>query len=487
MENVAKEACSTMEGEVLIVDLDGTLLRSDMLFETFWDSLARDWKHSIGSVVAAFQGLAPLKRHLQQSSQVDVSTLPYNQNVIDYIESWRTNTIGGRTALVTASDVHIATEISEHLGIFDEVYGSDGEVNLKGAEKSHFLSEKYGAGAYTYMGDSAADIPVWESAERAITVDASSETRRKAESLGVSVEHIDSECTSGLNAYIKGLRPHQWLKNTLIFIPLLAAHNVDSTGIGQALLAFCAFSIIASSVYLFNDLLDLSADRKHVRKRFRPLASGNLPIAHGTVLAMVLLVFGLGLSALLSTAFLNIIIIYFLITTAYSMYLKRIVVIDLVTLSALYTIRVIAGGVATGTSISIWLLAFSGFFFLSLAAVKRQAELLDNQSRGKKLAVGRGYHTEDLALISQLSISAGYVSVLVMVLYAQSPDVAQLYHQPIALFGPCIVLMYWITRISMITHRGDMHDDPIVFAAKDKVSYGCLAVITGFAAVAISD
>ncbi len=480
MENSARDIRVQTEAKVLVVDLDGTLIRSDMLFETFWDAVARDWTQSIRAVSALSKGIPQLKRELYRCSQVDVTTLPYNPAVLEYIKAWREEN-RGPTALVTASDTHLATAIADHLGLFDEAHGSNGDVNLKGEEKSKFLTERYGADGYAYMGDSSADLPVWESASLAVTVGASSSTREQAEALNVEVEHLSRDTSNSLKPYLKGLRPHQWLKNLLIFIPFIAAHDTAFSGLQSSLLAFAAFCVIASSVYLFNDLLDLSADRRHLRKRFRPLASGDLPIAHGTALAFALLFTGLVMSALLSAQFLAVIALYFVITTTYSVFLKRQVVIDIIALSALYTIRVIAGGVATGTEISIWLLAFSGFFFLSLAAVKRQAEISDNLSRGKKLIAGRGYNTEDLPMISQLSIASGYVSVLVMVLYVQSPDVAALYQQPLALLGTCVVLLYWITRVSMITHRGDMHDDPIVFAAKDPVSYGCLVVIAAFA------
>ena len=235
---------------------------------------------------------------------------------------------------------------------------------------------------------------------------------------------------------------------------------------------------------LLNDLLDLAADRAHPRKCKRPFAAGDLPLAWGTVLAPGLLMVGGILSALVGIQFLAIVLIYYVITTAYSFNLKRHMIIDICTLAGLYTIRLIAGGLATGTALSVWLLAFSIFFFFALAAIKRQAELIAGLNSGKEKADGRGYLTSDLPLISQMAVSAGYVSVLVMALYVNSQTVQTLYSNPLPLWGICLVLLYWISRIVMITHRGQMHDDPVVFAATDKVSVICALVIAALAVAA---
>ena len=248
------------------------------------------------------------------------------------------------------------------------------------------------------------------------------------------------------------------------------------------LLAFICFSVVASSVYVLNDLLDLAADRAHPRKKNRPFASGSIPIAHGTWMAAGLLLLGAALAVSISVDFLLAMAAYYILTTAYSLHLKRRIVIDICVLAGLYTARIVAGGVATGIPLSVWLLAFSVFFFLSLAAVKRQAELIDSVERGNIEASGRGYHVDDLPIISMIAIGAGYVSVLVMTLYVNSPAVVQLYAHPEALWGVCGVLLYWITRTVMVAHRGNMHDDPVVYAAKDRTSQICLLIILGFVA-----
>lgn len=468
--------------EILVVDLDGTLLRSDMLYESFWSAFGRDWRSPFLSGIALSRGRAALKRHLATASDVQASTLPYDAQVISFIETWRQS--GGRTALVTASDRGFADAIAEHLGIFDEVHGSDGTLNLKGAHKAQFLEERFGQKGFAYMGDAAADLPVWARAAKAITVNASAGLRGEAERVCDSVEHLATE-TKSVKPYIRALRPHQWLKNVLVFLPMLAAHQIDGPTFLMSLLAFVCFSLVASSVYVLNDLLDLAADRAHPRKKNRPFASGSIPIAHGAGMAVGLFVLGAILALGIGGYFLLVMVAYYLLTTAYSLHLKRRTVIDICVLAGLYTVRIIAGAAATDIMLSVWLLAFSVFFFLSLAAVKRQAELIDSAERGNLTASGRGYHVNDLPIISMIAIGSGYVSVLVMILYVNSPAVMELYAHPEALWGVCAILLYWITRTVMIAHRGEMHDDPVVYAAKDRVSQLSFLIILGFVLVGV--
>lgn len=458
---------------MLVVDLDGTLLRSDILFETFWSALGKDWRVPFQAANSLLKSKAVMKRDLAQSGPLDVETLPYDPDVIAYVQDWRAK--GGHAALVTASDERIAKDVVNHLGIFDEVYGSDGERNLKGPAKAAFLTQHYTDG-FAYMGDAQADIPVWSQATRAITVNAPSGLRNKVDKLDAEVEHLQTH-SNAVKPYIKAIRPHQWLKNVLIFLPMMAAHQYDVGTFLAAFFAFVSFSMVASSAYVMNDLLDLAADRAHPRKCKRPFAAGDIPIAHGTWMAFGMLALGAIIAASINMAFLGIMVFYYIATTAYSLNLKRRIVVDIMMLAGLYTIRIIAGGYATQIPLSVWLVAFSVFFFLSLASVKRQAELIDTANRGKLEATGRGYQVDDLPLISQVAISSGYVSVLVMALYINSPTVMQLYNSPLALWGVCLILLYWLTRVIMITHRGHMHDDPVVFAAKDRTSQLCFLAI----------
>jgi 4-hydroxybenzoate polyprenyltransferase len=271
------------------------------------------------------------------------------------------------------------------------------------------------------------------------------------------------------------------VKNALVFVPMLAAHAFSPEVIGRSILAFIAFCLVASCVYLLNDLLDLAADRAHPRKRLRPLASGDLSLTHGTWMASVLLVLGLACAAPLGWKFLVVIIGYFIATCAYSLDLKRRPIIDICVLAGLYATRVVAGGAATAIPLSVWLLAFSIFFFFSLAATKRYAELIDGLASGKIKAQGRGYHIDDLPLVGTMMLASGYVSVLIMALYLNSPAVTKLYSSPSALWGICLVLLYWTSRTALVAYRGEMHDDPVVFALKDRTSQFCLLLVAGFA------
>ncbi len=465
-------------GPVLVVDLDGTLIRTDALFESFWSALSADWRCAFRSASASLGGRAALKRRLAGLGRLDAASLPYDDGVIGYVEAWRAR--GGRTALVTASDHAIAEQVGAHLGLFDEVHGSDGRTNLKGEAKARFLAEAFGERAFAYMGDANADLAVWRRAGKAITVNAPQGLRARAEGAAGEVEHLTT-APRRPGQYLRALRPHQWLKNVLVFLPMLAAHQLDLATFLLSFVAFVAFSLVASCVYVLNDLLDLAADRAHPRKRLRPFASGAVPLAHGTFMAAALGLAGGGVALSLGLQFTGVLLGYFLATGAYSLLLKRRPVIDICALAGLYTLRIVAGGAATGIALSVWLLAFSIFFFFALAAVKRQAELVDAAARGALDPAGRGYQVDDLPLVSMMALGSGYVAVLVMALYVNSPAVVALYPQPAALWGICLVLLYWISRVVLVTHRGQMHDDPVVFAARDRVSRICALFILGFA------
>ncbi len=467
-----------LTNEMLVVDLDGTLLKSDILHESFWCAFRKNWQTPFLSAKALLRGKAALKSYLQSEADIDVVSLPYDKLVIEFIRRHREQ--GGRTALVTASNQIFAKEIAEHLQIFDEVHGSGVAHNLKGSNKASFLTQRFGSGGFCYMGDAAADLAVWRVSNKVVTVNSTPSVRLQAEALGKPFEHLETTEKS-LHPYIKVLRPHQWLKNVLIFLPMLAAHQLNVSTTMSSLLAFFAFSLVASSVYVLNDLLDLDADRAHPRKRLRPFASGNLPIRFGGFLALALLLAGMSLAALLSWMSLLTLATYYFLTKLYSLYLKRKIILDICVLALLYTMRIVAGGVATSIELSLWLLAFLIFFFFSLAAVKRQTELVDMAERGILIAKGRGYQVEDLPIISTVGLAAGYISVLVMALYLNSTAVRELYATPNALWGICCVLLYWLTRMVLLTHRGLMHDDPIVFALKDRVSQGSFLLMSGFA------
>ena len=452
---------------VLVVDLDGTLIRSDMLFECFWHAFARDWRTPFWSLAGLAQGRAALKSRLAQSGPPDPATLPYCAEVLDHIRAWRAR--GGRAVLVTAADQSIAEAIGDHLGLFEAVQGSDGTTNLKGEAKAEYLDRTYGPGAYVYVGDSAVDLAVWREAGGAVTAGAGAALRAQVQALHPGALHLAAP-TGVLRPLLRAMRPHQWLKNLLVFFPLLAAHEFQTVALLQSMLAFVAFCLVASSVYLLNDLLDLAGDRAHPRKRHRPLASGALALKTGMLMVPVLLGAGLVVALALEPLFLLVLGGYYTLTIAYSLWLKRKPILDICVLASLYTFRVAAGGAATGLGLSVWLLAFSAFLFFALAAVKRQAELVDLAQRGVDEASGRGYRVGDLPVVTQMATASGFVAVLVMMLYLNEPNVLTLYHHPVLLWGACLVLLYWISRMVLVAQRGRMNDDPVVFAARDRIS-----------------
>jgi 4-hydroxybenzoate polyprenyltransferase/phosphoserine phosphatase len=464
---------------ILAVDLDGTLVRSDMLYETFWSAFARNWTIPFVAVGLLRAGRAALTRRLTELSRIDVAALPYNEDVLAYVRRWRAR--GGRAALLTASHQALADRIAAHIGEFDQVFGASESTNLKGAGRAAFLAETFGEGRFAYIGDSAADLPVWGRASKAVTVHASAALRARVNAVSDDAEHLPAPRVYPAT-YLEALRPHQWLKNLLVFVPMLVAYQFTVEALVQSLLAFISFCLIASSAYVLNDLLDLSADRAHPRKRHRPLASGALPIAQGTMLAPLLFIAGIAIAFAVGGMFAATMLAYFATTMAYSLHLKRRLIIDVCILAGLYAMRVLAGGVATGIELSVWLLAFSIFFFYALASIKRQAELVDPLASGGSAVRGRGYRASDVSLMASMAAAAGYVSVLVMALYVNSPDVLTLYSQPQALWGICLVLLYWISRMVMVTHRGRMHDDPIVYATRDRISQICLLLILLFIA-----
>jgi len=448
--------------EALVVNLDGTLIRSEMKFEEFWGALAAiSWDRVLGRLPA--------------DADLDVTLLPYNEEVVAFIRAWRAD--GRRTVLLADTDQALAERIAAHLGVFDEVYGSVGKIRLEGSQKAAFLAGHFGDRGYTYMGHAAEDLPAWQKSAGAITVDAPATVRTRVAGMGKEASHLRTGKRSLARSYLKALRPHQWLKNALVFVPMLAAHQITADSLWKSFLAFFIFSLVASSVYILNDLLDLASDRAHPRKRNRPFATGIIPIAHGTRLAPLLLFAGLVIAFPLGRDFILVMLAYSVVTTIYSLSIKRKIIIDIVTLAGLYTLRIVAGGVATGITLSFWLLAFSIFIFFSLASVKRQAELVDSVAANSLQIQGRGYQAGDLPLVANMAISSGYVSVLVLALYVNSPDVLELYRTPAALWGICLVLLYWISRMVMVTHRGAMHDDPLVYAVKDPASLVCFLIV----------
>lgn len=451
----------------LCVDLDGTLLRTDTLIECILRVVKRRPLDAMRIPRWLTHGRAHLKRELALRASLDVAALPYHTPFLEFLRAERA--AGRSLLLVSAADASIVREVAEHLAIFDDVIASDGTTNLKGAGKRAALRERFGAGGYDYAGNDAADLVVWEDAHRAIAVNAAPRVLRRAKAPMGRVFARDRMSPRVLR---KSLRLQHWVKNLLIFIPIVMAHQLQNAPLVLAsVLAFLSFGMCASAIYLVNDLFDLDADRRHPTKRYRPLASGALSLQRGMALVPVLLFASIAIAAFLSPAFIVTLLLYVALTLSYSWRIKEIAILDVVVLAGLYTIRVIAGSAATGVPPSPWLLAFSLFFFFSLAMVKRYSELdaLGQSADGPKAT--RGYYASDRAEIASLGSASGYIAVLVLALYINSEAVVVLYRQPLVLWMISPLLLYWISRVWLLAHRGEMHEDPVVFALRDRVSY----------------
>ncbi|HWQ26017.1 MAG TPA: UbiA family prenyltransferase [Chlorobaculum sp.] len=454
----------------LVVDLDGTLIRSDILLEAGLSYARKGIDSLLKLPYWIMQGKAPLKECLALQVPMDVAHLPYNEDVIEFLKQAKQEY--RHIVLATASHRLYADQIAEHLGLFNQVIATEGTTNLSAGAKRDRLIAEFGEKGFDYIGNSHDDLPVWAAAEKAYLADPEAGVQKKANKIS-NVEGIFVSRNSVLKAWFRALRPYQWLKNMLIFIPLLAAHQIFNTQqIVHSVLAFVFFSLAASSGYLFNDLLDINSDRHHPRKKFRPLASGDLPIHMAMISAPLMFVVAFYASLLLMPVMFSIsLVIYYALTIAYSQSLKRMIGVDTIVLAGLYTVRIVAGSYACGLIPTFWILAFSMFLFLSLAMVKRYSELLDARKNGNnEKTMGRGYFPADLEIIANLGVSSGYLSVLVLALYVQDVRTIQMYHAHELIWLACPILLFWISRVWMITHRGLMHDDPVLFAIKDKVS-----------------
>ena len=450
----------------LCVDLDGTLIRSDMLFETCLTLIKTNPLILLLLPFWLMTGKSSFKRKIATRSDFDPSKLPYNLELIEWLTNKKKS--GRFLVLCTASDMRIAKKINSYLKLFDEVIATDGKINISGANKSYLLTKRFGKFGFDYVGNSSVDIHVWKAARKGVIVSKSEKLIQAAKNC-VDIEFIFGDTKKKeFHSWINAFRVHQWMKNILLFIPMLAAHQASS--ITSLLFAFSSFSICASSVYLINDLLDLENDRSHPRKFKRPFASGDLQIWQGLLIIPMLLIFSYLLSLQAGENFSKWLGVYFTITCFYSLKLKQIVLIDCIVLAILYTLRIVAGSASIGQSISFWLLAFSIFLFLSLAFLKRFAELQVQLIEGNHKTMGRGYFTDDAPLIQTFGVASGFLASLVLAFYLNTQNVIELYASPVWIWCCIPVLVFWMNWIWLKAFRGEMHDDPLVFAVKDKTS-----------------
>lgn len=466
---------------VLAVDLDGTLLKGDLLWESLLAHvLPAPWR--IGAVVAwcGKGGRAGLKAKLAERTAVDGALLPWNREVVEFCEARSAE--GWTIVLATASNEKAARAVTSHFPFIARVIGSDASVNLKSERKAERLVAEFGPDGFDYVGDSAADLPVWKVARAAWFVGRAGKGQSFERGLGKPLGCISTQAGFSFRGLFAAMRPHQWLKNLLVFFPVLMAHRWTDYAcwrqVGPVFLALCC---MASASYLLNDLSDLDADRRHPRKKSRPFASGELALQAGLLSILILLSLGLALASLSGGAALAATAAYFLFTALYSLGLKTIPVLDAVFLSALYTYRMVLGGIAGSVMISAWLLAFSTTFFLGLAFLKRYVELDALPEDGAGRLARRGYARGDLGFVQMTGVSSGFLSVVVLALYLDSAASSALYATPHWLWGIAFVLLLWIMRVWFLAGRKQLHDDPVWFAAKDPVTLGlavvCVAVV----------
>jgi len=452
----------------LCVDLDGTLVATDTLWESALALLRTQPLYALLLPVWLASGRATLKRSLAQAAPIDVAALPYRAEVLAYIAEARM--AGRQVVLVTASTRGIAERVAAHTAVFDDVMASDAE-NLKGARKRDALVARFGERGFEYLGDSRADLAVWDGAGAGSLVGGSPALAAGLAARTTLARAITARA-GDLTDWLRALRLRQWLKNLLLFLPLLASHRFGDVATAlAALVGFFAFGLTASAVYLANDLFDLPSDRAHPSKRERPFAAGVLSIPAG--LAAIPLALGAAgaLASLLPVAFSAGLAFYLLANVLYTLWLKRVVLADVAVLGGMYALRVVVGGLATRIPVSTWLIAFSLFFFLSLAFLKRFAELRRLRDEGASATPGRGYLPSDAPVLLALGPACAVVSALVLGLYVEGDAVATLYRVPDVLWALIPLLVFWAGRIWLLAQRGELDEDPILFTTRDRGSY----------------
>lgn len=457
----------------IVVDLDGTLVMTDTLLECFFLFLKYQPHRLLILFIYLFRGKAALKTFLARSIRglINFKTLPYHPPLLSWLRAQKKQ--GAKIYLATAAHIDIANGVASHLQLFDGIFATQ-KTNLNGNAKRDCLIKVFGKGGYEYIGNSKEDIPVWGSASKVYVANPEFGVLSGVRRTKNPVIVFEGRSTYFFNLF-KLLRLHQWAKNGLIFLPLFAAHRFyDTDLLFGSVVAFLTFGMCASSAYIMNDFFDIQDDRRHRTKYLRPIASGQVSILHACVFMVLLLatsfyIAGLFLPKLYSLT----LFIYFMLTLSYSFYIKRVAIFDVITLTVLYIIRVVAGGYAAGLGTTFWMLLFCMFIFLSLAFLKRYTELHSQIKKGQSSKIlGRGYYPTDFELLASLGGASGFISVLVLALYINDPASTSLYRHPEWMWLTCPLLVLWMSRSWLLAHRGEMHDDPVIFALKDKLSQG---------------
>jgi len=449
----------------LYVDLDGTVIKTDILYESILLLLKKNFFQALLIPFWLLKGKANLKHQLAQRVNIPVELLPLNTEFHDYLQKEVER--GRNIVLISASNSMPVRQVSDHLGLFIDAMGSDEDHNLKSKNKVTRILQLNPEMGFSYAGNSRDDIPVWAEAAEVILVNCEKSLTESLSRDAQSLQHFDAP-KSVPKKFWQAMRPHQWLKNALVFLPLILSHQLNEANLlGLACVAFLSFSFVASSVYLLNDMLDLNSDRQHRSKKQRPFASGELSLMYGYVGAPLLLALGFAIALLLPADFFRVLIAYWLMTTLYSLLLKSLFLIDVLTLASLYTWRIIAGSAAISVVTTYYLLAFSFFLFLGLAMVKRYTEFLNLRSQGKSSIEGRGYDVENLEILATLGGGTSLVAVAVFAFYINAPATTELYSNPLILWSICPLLLYLLWRIWTLARRGELDEDPVLFAITD--------------------
>lgn len=475
--------CSPASQRPLCVDLDGTLVKSDTLVDSLLLMMRKHPRLLLGLPLSLLRGKAALKAYVASHVTLDVAHLPYNRKVIQFLQEQRST--DRPIYLTTGADETLARRVADYLGLFTGVLGSDGATNLTGNKKLDLLRARIGAAAFDYIGNDTPDLPLLAHATEAMVANPSIALRLRLRSGSIQTKCGFEERARPLQSIAKALRPHQWAKNLLVFLPLLLSHHVTTRLLIQALLAFCCFSLTASSAYIVNDLLDIENDRRHLQKRLRPFASGDLSAFAGAFIVAIFLVTAFCGAQLLPAAFLGWLALYLVTTFLYSWRLKRIALVDVLVLSGLYTLRLLAGAAATESLISHWLAGFSIFLFFSLAIVKRFAELENLQVSGLPPRNGRGYLVADINQLRSFGTASAFAAVMVFAIYISSPEIVALYHRAQLLWLNVPLMILWLCRIWLLASRGSLDEDPLVFALTDRMSQLICIAIAAIALLAI--
>ncbi|HEY1575620.1 MAG TPA: UbiA family prenyltransferase [Terracidiphilus sp.] len=468
LQVLAHPDSETAKLKPLCVDLDGTLVKSDTLVDSLL-VMARTRPITLLRLPGRLRhGKAAFKAFVSSHVELDVTHLPYNRKLIQFLQQEHAR--GRELYLATGANLTLAQSVAKHLGIFNGVLGSDDSTNLTGSRKLACLQNRFGQGGFAYVGNGSVDLPLLSSATERMLANPTLSLRSQLRKRGIAPSHVFNERANPLRSFLNALRPHQWAKNLLIFLPTLLAHHHSLSILGKALLAFICFCATASGTYVFNDLLDIEADRRSSRKRSRPFASGDLSPLTGVIASIILVAAGLGLASLLPLDFLLWLVFYAASTLAYSLYLKRLALVDVLVLSGLYTLRLLAGGAATDTVISHWLAGFAIFLFFSLAIVKRFAELQSIRLSGAQLKNGRGYLMSDIEQLRSFGTASAFAAVVVFANYISGREVVLLYRHAHDLWLIVPLMILWLCRVWLLASRGELDEDPVAFALTDPAS-----------------